>query len=81
MWNKPKFNSESLGMSDRAAYEACDKVWDALPKDYEDAFNVLQLVVDRFVSSDETGHNRELFIGWLRHCQHSPRRPLSHKQF
>jgi hypothetical protein len=26
-------------------------------------------VVDRFVSMDETGHNRELFIKWLEHMR------------
>ena len=54
-------------MTEKEAAILCDKIWDALPRDYEDAFNVLQLVVDRFVSVDNTGHNRELFIKWLEH--------------
>ena len=40
-----------------------------LPPDDEDALNVLQLVVDRFVSIEETGHNRDLFIKWLEHTR------------
>ena len=56
-------------MTEKEAYALCDKIWDALPSDYEDAFNVLQLVVDRFVSVDKTGHNRELFMKWLEHTQ------------
>ena len=56
-------------MTEKEAYALCDKIWDALPADYEDAFNVLQLVVERLVSADETGHNRELFIKWLEHTR------------
>ena len=54
-------------MNGHEAAKVCERIWRLLPPDDEDALNVLQLVVDRFVSIDETGHDRELFIRWLEH--------------
>ena len=56
-------------MTEEEAQIVCDRIWNALPTDYEDAFSVLRLVVDRFVTADETGHNRELFIKWLEYTR------------
>jgi len=56
-------------MNGHEAAKVCERIWRLLPPDDEDALNVLQLVVDRFVSIEETGHNRELFIKWLEHTR------------
>jgi hypothetical protein len=56
-------------MKAHEAAKVCERIWQLLPPDYDDALNVLQLVVDRFVSLDGTGHDRELFIKWLEHMR------------
>jgi hypothetical protein len=58
-----------VAMNGHEAAKICERVWRLLPPDDEDALNVLLLVADRFVSIDETGHNRELFIKWLEHTR------------
>ena len=64
-------------MNGHEAAKVCERIWRMLPPDDEDALIVLQLVVDRFVSIDETGHNRELFIKWLEHTRrHYPSRVM-----
>ena len=63
------YQLHGTAMNGHEAAKICERVWRLLPPDDEEALKVLQLVVDRFVSMDETGHNRELFIKWLEHTR------------
>jgi hypothetical protein len=49
-------------MTDEEGKQLCEEIWNLLPADYEDAFSVLAMVVDRFLAVDETSYNREHFI-------------------